>query len=379
MSIEDIQEKLDAANNAAAEVENDTVEDNASEDTSGDVSVGDDDNYEAESSPASLDEAGGDVSGETGRKSILSKITDILTRNQKDETNDPSDDDDVNADHDAEEADNGAGDTTESDEVQNQDQENASEETFVDPRFMIVARDYGWTDAQIVQYASKNGAVDQVQLANHMEEALGGEQESQDDSKSDVELISDEVLAELAKDEDNAPIVNDVVKPLLAKVQELSQALNEVQGKQSSHEEGIKNEQIMQDYDFANAEFDRHAKDFPILGSTQSLKSLPDGTLDVTDPSVQIRREVFNRALQFKQFNPKATMSQAMEEGMTWFRGKHGAEQMERNILAKLEKNSKRVAPKSKGRAGGKKFSDPRDRKRAVINSALEKHGRTMM
>lgn len=369
MSIEDLQNRLDAARGAGDTDSRDEIEDNEDLETE---DLGDD-NDTADSDDGDSGESEGkddDAEEKHDRLSTLDKIKSIFSRKKEDSTDDSTDDDgDDNTDQKDGESEDDA-DTGDHD-----DDTGSGEQKFVDPKFVYTARRYGWTDDQIVAYANENSVLDVVQLGVAMEEAIGNG-EAVDAEDGDDDLISDEVLAKLSEEEENQPIIDQVVKPLLAQVKELRNSLKGVQTDQQGMNAEKQNKELKRDYDRANNVFDSHAKEYGILGSTEKLKRLSDGTLDVRDPAVKVRREVFSRAMSMRKVNPSVSMDEAMEDAMFWFRGKYGQDQMEKNLLKKIKTTSKKVSPKTRSQHRTTNFANDRERRASIVLEAKERSNR---
>jgi len=375
MSIKDIQDRLDAAGSGDANEGDNTVDDGDVEGLSTD-----DDAYEGDetednladddSSSAGSNTEDSDDDKSTSRESTMSKIAKILTNPfKKKDTEDHTDDDgDDETDLKDEESNEGAA-GKDHDDGANQE----GKQKFIDPRFVASARKYGWDDTQILAYADDHKTIDMVQLGLHMDEASGTDESQGGDDGNDVDLISEEVLAKLAEEEDNLPIINDVVKPLLAQVQMLTKSLEGIQSNQQGMDGEKDRQEQVRDYDYANSVFDDNVKDFKVLGTTDQLKRLPDNSMDARDPAVKARTEVFGKAMMFKNSDPNISMKSAMDDAMIWFRGKYGADNAEKKLLKKIKGNSNRVSPKSRSQHKTRKFDNDRDRKASVVQDVLDR------
>jgi len=301
-------------------------------------------------------------SSTSDRQGTISKIVDIFRGDKSESTPEESQDELQDVNDTPEESENEpepAGDDGDDGDV-------------IDPKFVETARKYGWNDEHIQSYASEHDETEIVSLVDMMSRTFKEEPKEDDFGPDDVEESDGlgDVLKQLdaVGDGDAA----DIVKVLAKELQTTRDELRELA--EATHATAEERQQDTWRRRLATTDelFDKAAKDFTELGETKTLTKLPSGELDMTDPAVKTRSEIFDMAKRLNQ--TEMDWDASVKCALQWYRG--GREDVvEQKVLRKIKKNSSRITPRRDSRHQTKTFDRDIDRKADVVNSVLRKYG----
>jgi hypothetical protein len=239
--------------------------------------------------------------------------------------------------------------------------------------FTNAALDNGWTEEQIVEFASDLD--DDALLAlipELIEQDVDDGDGKQKESESDKGRTKHEAKAEAA-DKSTATDNTEVAK--LKK--ELEDIRKEI-GTAKKDKEAKDREAIFQTI---NQVFDEASKDFEIFGKTDELLKYPagdrKGQFVPTTPAMVARKEVVNIAAPF--IAEGMAIKDAMDIGLTYYKGKNLEKDIKRNVIRDLKKHEKKLSAKRSGKETTKVYESEEERREDVVREAARKAGADRM
>jgi len=304
-------------------------------------------------------------------KGVLEKIAGIFKKK-------PEDAEDTET---TKETDESSDTETKDDDETGPDDEDVSYQE-IDPRFVSAAREYGWNDQRIQDYAQSHSDEDILTMVSLLLTATPSakktQQESKDDGQIKDELFDEGTLSKYAEElgvskETFKDITNKMTGPLADRLNSVSSELDSIKGSLGKREEDEQLKEIARHTEIANSIFDK--SEFTSLGKTKDIPKYPDGTYVVNDPTFQERGKVWDVAQSF--YATGGTFEQAMKNAMQWYKGMESTEKdVERKVVKKLKNQEERVMPKRQEQHGVETYASEEDRKAAIINAAVAKYGK---
>ena len=309
-----------------------------------------------------------------GRKGTIARIAEILRGKKTTESEvekEPADDEPEVVESETAEDDEPSEPEGEEDEPKQEDEPEDYEE--VDVRFVEAARSYGWSDDRIVAYAEAHDDHDLVMLTGMME---GQARPVTKDDVTEVPTKEESPYAGVLKELETNEVVGDLtknfLKSLVKDLEATKSQLKIITDGQAEVKQSRQQSEWLGKLRAADEVFDDVSKEFPEIGATKELKRLPDGSLNPSDPAVQVREQLFKIAVSLH--NAGASWTSAVKDSLRWYRG--GREDaVEAKVLRKIKDNAKRISPRRESRHQTKKFANEIEEKAAVVNEALRKHG----
>lgn len=316
---------------------------------------------DASESPEDLEALEADHS----REGTLSKIGRILGFNKKtEETQEPEGDEDPELD------DSSATDTDPP------TTESVSEYEEVDPRFVTAARNYGWDDARIIKYAEGHDDHDLVMLTGMMEgHGHGSPDPDTTDHAPEVDPFEG-LLEGLESEEDLGEKTKSVLKSLTDQLKHMSAEMDQIKNGLSANQEQSREGALAHQFNYAMDAFDKLSESFEDFGQSSKLSRLPDGSLNMRDAAVKTRAEVYDMATVFQSSG--MSFEESIGEAVNWWKGKNGEKHAKKAVIRDLNKASSHASPKQHNRHTQRKFASEDERKVAVVNDALSRHGVTL-
>ena len=184
--------------------------------------------------------------------------------------------------------------------------------------------------------------------------------------------VKPEAKAEEKKTPDNdlAAIREEITKEVLAK---LSPQFAEVEGmkqemRRRSAERALKT---------ANDAFDKASAEFPVFGETKDLPVFPAGPMKgrvvPAGPAYKARAEVFEIANALVKAG--RSLDDAMIDAIAWYRGRHGQQQVQRNLIKSLQDKETQLSGMRTGKEVKKTFSDKREEGIDFVRSLMQSKG----
>jgi hypothetical protein len=243
----------------------------------------------------------------------------------------------------------------------------------VDTRFVDAARRYGWSDDRIVAYAEVHDDHDLVMLTGMME---GQARPVTKDDVTEVPVKEESPYAGILKELEANDAIGGATKNLLTSlVKDLEITKSQLRSVTDGQAVDVRSRQQNEwlgKLRTADEVFDGVSKEFPEIGATKALKRLPDGSLNPSDPAVQVREQLFKIAASLHTTG--TSWDSSIKDALRWYRG--GREDaVEAKVLKRIKDNAKRISPRREARHQTKKFTSEIEEKAAVVNEALRKHG----
>jgi len=279
--------------------------------------------------------------------------------------------------------------TTETDEekvdkVENEEEEKSEDDETtekveydeIDPRFISAARNYGWNDSRIIEYAKEHSDQDVLTMVGLFEGIVGKAQPELDKPEEKVqdELLDEETLSKYAEafGVDKAVIkgiADKMTGPLADRLNTVSSELESMKGSLGKKDEQEQQTEFIRNMDVANRVFD--SSNISSLGITKDIPKYPDGSLVINDPTFQERNKIWDVANTF--YATGGTFEHAVENAMQWYRGTSAEKDVKRKVIKDLKEQEERVMPKRTEQHGVETYASEEDRRAALIEAALDK------
>lgn len=221
----------------------------------------------------------------------------------------------------------------------------------IDSRLIAAARRFGWSDEKIVRVAEDDETILQ-DLANLVDTVVSQQgltktpvkltREAEDISDDDSGLKGFELNSEELKrlEDEHGKDVTNLIGFLSTKLNDTINELNTMK----SNVDGVRQTDVDREtknkLDLANTAFDSAAEVFPILGETNKLNMLSDGSYDREHPSFKARDELFTVAQSFEQMG--LPFDKAIGEALNWYAGKSGVKRVEDKMVKELNLRKKK-------------------------------------
>jgi hypothetical protein len=270
------------------------------------------------------------------------------------------------------------------DKVENEEEEKSEDDETtekveydeIDPRFISAARDYGWNDSRIIEYAKEHSDQDVLTMVGLFEGIVGKAQPQLDKIEEAVqdELLDEETLSKYAEafGVDKAVIkgiADKMTGPLAERLNDVSSELESIKGSLGNRTEDEQRKELVRNMDIANAVFD--SSDISSLGKTKDIPTYPDGSYVINDPTVQERNKIWDVANTF--YATGGTFEHAVENAMQWYKGVSAEKDVKRKVIKDLKEQEERVMPKRQEQQGVETYASEEDRRAALIEAALDK------
>jgi len=237
----------------------------------------------------------------------------------------------------------------------NKEKEETSKEEAIPDNFSAAARDAGWSDEDIVEFASgyKN-----EELEDMIQFLVDGEEVEEDE---EVEEKPKEEVKEVKEEKKD-----DEVAKLRAELDSIKKALEEGKATEKKNETKAMGDQ-------AESFLDKASESFEVFGKAKELPKFPDGRLIPNSPQYKARAELLGHALKF--YTMGEGWPSALENALTMYKGKHLEKDIERRVIQNLKRNSKKLSPDRQGKITEKKYVDETAREADVVVQAARKAG----
>jgi len=161
---------------------------------------------------------------------------------------------------------------------------------------------------------------------------------------------------------------------------EIEALKKEIENLKKGKEEEAKKDaeaQVAQIMATADKMFDDAAEKFEIFGKTNELLKYPAGPKKgqyvLGQPAMVARDEVWKKALPF--IKTGASVEEAMDIAITWYKGKELEKDVHRNIIKDLKKNEQKLSAKRSSKKTTKVYKSEDERKDAVVREAARRAG----
>lgn len=217
--------------------------------------------------------------------------------------------------------------------------------------FSDAARELGWLDDDIMEFAGKYTDEELKEMIPFLSE------ESTEKSEDADGANAGEQEEEVEDSQDD-----EAMQKLTDRIGELEKALDSAK----EVDAGKQQEQAAQR---ASQLFDDMSKQFEVFGKTTDLPKFPDGRLIPNSPQLKARSEVWETAQNLQ--NAGLDFDAAMETAMDAYKGKHLATEMQRNTIKALKSRETKLSGKFTRHESTKVPEYGPD----VVNEILRRHG----
>lgn len=240
--------------------------------------------------------------------------------------------------------------------------------TEIPSEFLEAAKQDGWEQNDIEEFAAKYTDEQLKELAAQFTE--------EDEEEEEPEEIAEEPASEPKKDEDWESVVSslkeEIRKEVLSELGPKFETLEDFQAEQADR-------QIVNSFETANKIMDGASKDFPALGEFDKMPKFTTGSrkgqLIPTSAEFKARQEVYDMADNLIQSGRSDSLEDAMDDALAWYRGKYGQKETERKVIRDLKKHEKKLSGARTGKETKKEYESTRDEIIDFIRSAQKAQG----
>lgn len=239
-------------------------------------------------------------------------------------------------------------------------EEVAEEKSEIPDSFTDAARKVGWSDEEIVEFASKYKDTE----LNEMAAYLSPEETNEEKEETKVEKIEAKIEEKKESKEDTKE--SEAIKALRAELDTLKGALAEVKETRKKGEAKVMG-QLAEDF------LDKASETFDVFGKGKDMPKFPDGRLIPTSPSYKARAEVLGYALKFHSTG--LSWDNALKDALTLYKGKYLEKDIERNVIKRLKASEEKLSPNRYNKVTEKTYVDETEREADVVIQAARKAG----
>jgi hypothetical protein len=251
----------------------------------------------------------------------------------------------------------------------------AVSEEDIDPEFAKAATKAGWTEDDVVKFAQN---YTNAELKEMIPSLSPKEQEGLDPVTAKILEEAKAAEAQEAKktEVEQKPVVPDSLKPILEQNEARRKKLDELEKRLGSVQENREMEEHRARLDATNKFFDKASDKFAVFGKTETLPRFPNGDYVPTSVAMKARSEVWKASKAFE--NMGLNTEQALEEALTWYKGKHMEKDVHEKVLKEFKRNEKRLSPKRTAKETVVKYENESEEKSAVVTEAMRRAGMTV-
>jgi hypothetical protein len=238
----------------------------------------------------------------------------------------------------------------------------SKEETDIPDDFTQAAQAAGWSDEDIVEFASQlNDDGEFVYSDEDLKEMISFLYDEEEVVEDKVETKVEDKKEEKKDEKENPELA-----ALKAEIDSLKEALKDVN--QSKEENKISSMG-----DFAEEFLDEMSEDFPIFGKGKELPKFPDGRLIPSSPQYKARAEVLGYAL--KLHSGGSDWDDALVNAFNLYKGKNLEKDIERSVIKRLKADAEKLSPDRYNKVTEKTYQDETEREADVVRKAMEATG----
>ena len=224
------------------------------------------------------------------------------------------------------------------------------------------AREQNWTDDQISEFASGLNDEELLETISYFEDS---EQPESDEGQTKQEPMAQQPDKSESK---------DLTKLKEEIREELRKEFEAELGDYKKEREAQTQQNLV---NAANKAFDEAGEKFPVFGKTEELLKYPAGPKKgqyvPTSPAMKARSEVWTKAAAF--MNLGETPEEAMQNAITWYKGKNLEKEIRDGVVKDLKKHSTKLSAKRSGKETVKEYEDEDERRADVVREAARRAG----
>jgi type III secretory pathway component EscR len=231
-------------------------------------------------------------------------------------------------------------------------------EEEVPSEFLEAAKQDGWTEEDIKDFASDKTDDELRELIPSFAE----EEEEEDEAEEEITDTAEEPAKAEPKEQDWKAVASsmreEIKKDLLSELGNKFEAVDDFKAEQERR-------QVVNNFETANKIMDGVSKDFPALGEYESMPKFQAGSrkgqLIPTSKEYKARAEIYQLASDMVSAGRSDTIKEAMDDALAWYRGKYGQKETERKVVRNLKKQQQRLSGARTGKEVKRDYSSTRD------------------
>ena len=250
-------------------------------------------------------------------------------------------------------------------QVLGQSDDESEEGSDIPDAFTNACLEQGWTQEEIVEFASGLEDDELLQLIPFMMEE--NEQEAPESAEGQTKQEGKPKPPEATAKESAEKAE---IAALKKELEDIKKEISESKKDRTAQEEVAMMNTV-------NQAFDEAGKDFEIFGKTEELLRYPagpkKGQLVPTSPAMIARSAVWDKAEPF--IRNGMPVADAMEVGLTWYKGANLEKDVHRKVIKDLKKHETKLSAKRSGKETVRTYESEEERKADVVREAARKAG----
>jgi hypothetical protein len=243
-------------------------------------------------------------------------------------------------------------------------------EEDISDKFTEAAIKIGWTEDQIIEFASKYSNKELEELIPQLQAETKLEDEPTEEPKEKTVTETLEL-----DDEKLRPYLEKIEKAIEAKYQE---KIGKIENSLKTAEQDRSAKEARQYQITADEFFDAASKDFPVFGKTSELPRFPKGTANAgkivpKGEAFEARNAVWQVAVKLHQAG--SNWNDALSDALAWYKGKNMEKDVRSKVIRDLKKQEMRLSPKRSEHTMETKYATEEEKRRALIDNIARRAG----
>jgi hypothetical protein len=250
-------------------------------------------------------------------------------------------------------------------------------EEDIDEDFISAAKQAGWGEDKIIEFAASYDNGQLRAMAPHLA-VQKEEPEDEPEDKDTEEVVGKEAADKVPADLDPEKL-DELLKPY---VEQIAAKASERQSELESRLEAFMAEKQAEETERAavvvNDFFDSAAKNFPVFGKTEELPVFPNGTPQAGQPipygpAYEARSAVFGMAVKLN--NSGLSIEDSLGEALSWYKGKNLHKDVQNKLVRDLKNNESRLSAKRTQKNTARTYANPAEERAQVVLDAARNAG----
>ena len=251
------------------------------------------------------------------------------------------------------------------------------DEVEIEDELYQAAKAKGWDDEKIAKYYKEDKTVLEALVPAKVEEAVAKTETVVDKSKTEVKglekITIDTASMTALKEQYGDEVIDKVVTPLMEKLNQTIDIVNN-QSAQTEQVSAEVNKQVMgRQVQQFQTEMDKLGEKYEVFGKWENVP-LKDGKVDINNPVLKVRDEVWKTARKFQQLG--SDWSTAVDDAVSLYKGKNLEKLTHSQIIKDLEKRKVKFTPRPTSKRVETAPPSGNAHKEAVITKGLKAIGK---
>jgi hypothetical protein len=253
--------------------------------------------------------------------------------------------------------------------------EEPGDEIEIDDELYQAAKAKGWDDEKIAKYFQEDKSVLEALVPAKTEVVKASEEKVAKEEVKGLEkmAITPESMTAL-KDQYGAEVIDQVVTPLIEKLNQTIDIVNSQSAETKQVAETISKQAMASQVQGFQKEMDKLGKEYDVFGAWENVPRDKDGLVNKNNPVLKARDEVWQSARKFQQLG--SDWSTAVDDAVSLYKGKHLEKMTHSKIIKDLDKRKVKFTPRPTSKKVEAAPPSGDAAKIAVINKGLKVIGK---